>query len=55
MRRDSYLGLKGLTFCHGVYFPGTPFSRSFSKVLGNVSGRSQQCEIDSEEQTTNQR
>ena len=34
MRRDSYLGLKGLTSCHGVYFPGTPFFRSLSKVLG---------------------
>ena len=28
VRRDSYLGLKGFTSCHGVYFPGTPFSRS---------------------------
>ena len=40
MRRDSYLGLKGLVSCHGVNFPGTPLSRSLSRVFGNVSRQS---------------
>ena len=37
VRCDYYLGLKGLISCQGVYFPSTSFSRSLSKVLGNVS------------------
>ena len=38
MRRHSYRGLKGLISYHGVYFSGTPFSRSLSRVFGKVSG-----------------
>ena len=38
MRRDSYRGLDGLISYHGMNFPGTPLSRSLSRVFGNVSG-----------------
>ena len=40
MRRDSYRDLNGLISFHGVNFPGTPLSRSLSRVFGNVSGQS---------------
>ena len=40
VRRDSYLGLNVLVLCQAVNFPGTPLSRSLSRVFANVSGQS---------------